>query len=234
MELNEIGAALAKAQCEMANPAYDKTNPHFKNKFASLAAVRNAVVPVLAKHGISVTQDLTAEGPVVFCTTILTHSSGQQMRFGPLPMPATKADAQGLGSAATYARRYALMGVAGVVGDEDDDANGATGKPAAATDLRPGIGIHSPKQDVSEVPTDLIDGYVVQMGLIASLDITDEQLNEKIYGLHHELNAKNREIDGIYQASVDAMIAKKYITSTNAWRKAVDAHKAILKQRAVA
>jgi hypothetical protein len=143
-ELNEIGAALARAQCEMANPAYDKTNPHFRNKFASLAAVRNAVVPVLAKHGISVTQDLTAEGPVVFCTTILTHSSGQQMRFGPLPMPATKADAQGLGSAATYARRYALMGVAGVVGDEDDDANSATGKPAAATDLRPGIGIHSP------------------------------------------------------------------------------------------
>jgi hypothetical protein len=145
--LNEIGAALAKAQCEMANPAYDKTNPHFKNKFASLAAVRNAVVPVLAKHGISVTQDLTAEGAVVFCSTILTHSSGQQMRFGPLPMPAMKADAQGLGSAATYARRYALMGVAGVVGDEDDDANAATGKPAA------GIGIHAPIGETERTTT---------------------------------------------------------------------------------
>jgi hypothetical protein len=55
------------------------------------------------------------------------------MAFGPLVMPASKPDSQGLGSAATYARRYALMAVCGVVGDEDDDANSATGKPAAAT-----------------------------------------------------------------------------------------------------
>ena len=133
--LNEIGAALAKAQADMTNPKFDRENPHFRNRFASLAAVRDAVIPVLAKHGISLTQDLTSEGNAVRCLTILTHASGQQMRFGPLSMPATKADAQGLGSAATYARRYALMAVAGVVGDEDDDANEASGKPAASNSL---------------------------------------------------------------------------------------------------
>lgn len=150
--LNEIGAALAKAQCEMQNPGFDKQNPHFRSKFASLASVRNAVVPVMAKHGISVIQDLKTDGNCVLCTTILTHSSGQQMRFGPFAMPATKPDAQGFGSASTYARRYHLMAVAGVVGDEDDDANEATGKPASAQPIKPGIGVHSPLGDVTVTP----------------------------------------------------------------------------------
>ena len=142
--LNEIGAALAKAQAEMSNPKFDKTNPHFRNKFASLAAVRDAVIPVLAKHGIACLQDLqNAEGGVA-CTTTLLHSSGQTLTFGPLRMPVSKADAQGFGSAATYARRYHLMAVANVVGDEDDDANQATGKPAPAV----GIGVHNPIGDV--------------------------------------------------------------------------------------
>jgi hypothetical protein len=146
--LNEIGAALAKAQAEMSNPRFDKTNPHFKNKFASLAAVRDAVVPVLAKHGIACLQDVTNVEGGVGCTTTLLHASGQSMTFGPLKMPVSKADAQGFGSAATYARRYHLMAVANVVGDEDDDANSATGKPAAAV----GIGVHSPLGDVTVTP----------------------------------------------------------------------------------
>jgi len=146
--LGEIGAALAKAQAEMSNPKFDKTNPHFKNKFASLAAVRDAVVPVLAKHGISCLQDLRNVTGGVACSTILLHTSGQSMTFGPLEMPVSKNDAQGFGSAATYARRYHLMAVANVVGDEDDDANQATGKPAAAV----GIGIHSPLGDTAVTP----------------------------------------------------------------------------------
>lgn len=146
--LNEIGAALAKAQAEMSNPKFDKTNPHFRNKFASLAAVRDAVVPVLSKHGISCLQDLRNVTGGVACSTILLHTSGQSITFGPLEMPVSKNDAQGFGSAATYARRYHLMAVANVVGDEDDDANSATGKPAAATPIASGIGIHSPLGDV--------------------------------------------------------------------------------------
>lgn len=127
-ELNEIAAALAKAQCEMTNPSFDAANPHFKNKFASLAAVRNSVVPVLAKHGISLMQNLTTAEGVVSCETILTHASGQQIRLGPLTLPVSKEDAQGYGSAATYARRYSMMAVAGVVGDADDDGEGAVGR----------------------------------------------------------------------------------------------------------
>jgi hypothetical protein len=148
-ELNAIAKALAAAQADMANPRFDSQNPHFRNSFASLASVRNAVVPVLAKHGICMTQNLETVEKGIACTTILTHESGQQMAFGPLVMPASKPDSQGLGSAATYARRYALMAVCGVVGDEDDDANSATGKPAQAT----GIGVHDPMGDAANPTT---------------------------------------------------------------------------------
>jgi hypothetical protein len=125
--LNEIGKALAAAQLEMQNPKFDSQNPHFKNRFASLASVRNAVVPCLAKHGISLTQDLTTVEGGVACKTILTHASGQQMIFGPLIMPA-QGNSQVFGSAGSYCKRYSMMAVAAVVGDEDDDAEAAVGR----------------------------------------------------------------------------------------------------------
>jgi hypothetical protein len=124
-ETAELAKALVKAQSEMKNPAFDTTNPHFKNRFASLAAVRNAVIPVFNKHGVFVTQDVTTVEGGISCTTVLMHESGQFVEFGPLMMPATKADAQGLGSATTYCKRYQLQAVSGVVGDDDDDGNAA-------------------------------------------------------------------------------------------------------------
>lgn len=153
MDLQERGAiakALAAAQAEMANPGFDSQNPHFRSRFASLASVRNSVVPVLARHGIAMTQDVQTVEKGVACYTTLWHESGQSLTFGPLVMPASKPDAQGFGSAATYARRYALMAVCGVVGDDDDDANAASGKPAGpvAVNARKGIGVHRPLGDV--------------------------------------------------------------------------------------
>jgi len=146
----KIAAALAKAQAEMPNPKFDSQNPHFRSKFASLTSVRNAVVPVLAKHGISMTQNLetTGDWKGIACTTVLRHESGESLSFGPLAMPTEKPNAQGFGSAATYARRYSLMAACGVVGDEDDDANVAVEKPdihSPAGDAR----IHADKSKVT-------------------------------------------------------------------------------------
>jgi hypothetical protein len=121
--VGQIAAAFAKAQLEMKNPGFDATNPFFKSKFASLAAVRNAVVPLLAKFNICMAQDLTTAEGTISCVTILTHASGQQMRFGPLTLPVAKDDAQGYAAAGTYAKRISLQSVCGVVGDEDDDGN---------------------------------------------------------------------------------------------------------------
>lgn len=133
--IKELATALAKAQSEMKNPAFDSSNPHYRNKYASLASVRDSVIPTLAKHGIACVQFLQSTDSGVSCETMLTHQSGEWMS-ATLDMPATKKDAQGYGSAATYARRYALMAVAGVVGDEDDDGNAAVagnGKSVKAT-----------------------------------------------------------------------------------------------------
>jgi len=126
-----LAAALAVAQAEMSNPVFDAVNPHFRNKYASLSAVRDAVTPVLSRHGLSVTQLFHACEKVGFVAieTVLIHSSGEWIS-SLLEMPSEKPNAQGYGSAATYAKRYGLMAITGVVGDDDDDANHAVGNPA--------------------------------------------------------------------------------------------------------
>ena len=126
--IKELATALDKAQAEMTNPRFDSMNPHFKSKYASLASVRNAVVPILAKNGLSVMQHLTTTEKGVKCGVILMHSSGEWREFDPMEIPATKPDAQGFVSAATYAKRTTLQAIACVVGDEDDDGNAASGK----------------------------------------------------------------------------------------------------------
>jgi hypothetical protein len=203
----QISAALAKAQAEMSNPGFDSTNPHFKNKFASLAAVRNAVVPVLAKHGIAMSQDLGSTDGTVICTTILMHGSGQRLVFGPLTLPVSKNDAQGFGSAATYARRYSLMAVAGVVGDDDDDANAATGKPAASE-------IHSPKGDLGKnVPQDQAFATAAAMRDILDADFQEDVRCIKIADKHDILN---RDPD-LYVAASEQLKASE----RSAWKKYV-------------
>jgi len=122
----ELNKAFADARAEIKNPAFDSQNPHFKSKFASLQAVMNATIPILAKHGIGVHQDLRTEDGGIACYTHLCHTSGEEKVYGPLVIPFTKHDAQGYASASTYARRYHLMGVLGVVGDNDDDGNAAS------------------------------------------------------------------------------------------------------------
>ena len=164
IELNGIGQlakACAAAMVEIQNPGFDKTNPHFRSKFASLAAVRNAVVPTFAKHGVAIFQNLTVVDGGVSCETILVHESGERMTFGPLVIFATKPDAHGYGSAATYARRYSLMAVANVVGDEDDDANAAVGNTMQ----------HDPRGDLGKK----VDTKLVNKWAKALIDQQDDQ-----------------------------------------------------------
>jgi hypothetical protein len=123
--LSDLAAALATAQGEMSNAVLNKTNPHFRSKYADLAAVREATIPVLSKHGLSLVQmtGFDAEGTFLL-TTRLLHASGQWMEsVYPLPMMPDKP--QVMGSAQTYARRYAWTGMCGIASEEDDDGNHA-------------------------------------------------------------------------------------------------------------
>ena len=130
--IDAIAAALSKAQGAMTPAVKDSENPHFHSKFASLAANVEAARPHLAVNGLSVIQEATgAEGCVAVATRIL-HASGQWIQFQPLIVPVSKADAQGVGSATTYLRRYSLASACGVA-QEDDDGNSSAhdGKPSA-------------------------------------------------------------------------------------------------------
>lgn len=126
--IHELAAALAKAQAAMKNATLNRVNPHFKSKYADLAGIRDAVMPVLAAHGLSVVQAIGA-GAV---QTRLLHSSGQWIE-SECPIPPVQ-DMQKLGSAITYARRYSLSAIACIAADEDDDGNEAATVPLVPFD----------------------------------------------------------------------------------------------------
>lgn len=122
-------AALAKAQAEIENAAKNAANPHFRSRYADLAEVLNTVRPVFAKHGLSIVQSTGFDGSLVSVTTLVGHAEGGFITSTASCVPA-KTDAQGIGSATTYLRRYSLAAMAGVA-QEDDDGN------AAAHDRKP-------------------------------------------------------------------------------------------------
>ena len=134
--IKELATALAKAQAEITDAKKDATNPHFNKQYADLASIWDACRAALTKNGISVVQmTRPSDAQEVVVITRLCHSSGEWMQ-GELALPVTKGDAQGYGSALTYARRYALAAAVGVA-PEDDDAQAAVaarpaGRPAAA------------------------------------------------------------------------------------------------------
>lgn len=124
--INDIATALAKAQSQIEGAVKGNVNPAFRSKYADLGAVWDAIRGPLTANGIAVLQQLGTEENRVSCTTVITHSSGQWIEFSPFIVPVTKQDAQGFGSAATYARRYSLMAAVGIA-PIDDDANAAVG-----------------------------------------------------------------------------------------------------------
>ena len=126
----ELFAALALAQGEIENASKNSANPHFRSKYADLAEVLNTIRPVFAKHGLSLIQSPGFDGSMVSVTTVLAHQSGGYMTSTASCVPA-KADAQGIGSATTYLRRYGAAAVAGIAQEDDDGNAAAHNKPHA-------------------------------------------------------------------------------------------------------
>lgn len=125
----DLFAALALAQGEVENASKSSSNPHFRSKYADLAEVLNTVRPVFAKNGLSIAQSTAFDGSLVSVSTLIAHKSGGLIVSEASCVPG-KTDAQGIGAATTYLRRYSLAAMAGIA-QEDDDGNAAAhnGKP---------------------------------------------------------------------------------------------------------
>ncbi len=174
--INELATALAKAQQEIKAAHKDAANPFFKSKYADLASTWDACRDALNKNGLSVAQTIsnTIDGHATLITTLM-HSSGQWIDGGcPLILneriskdgEPIKPGMQELGSAVSYARRYGLAAICGVVA-EDDDANTSYVKQETKTETR---------SDATSPCTASLGSYTIKIPKNKNLGRTLEQL----------------------------------------------------------
>lgn len=124
-EIGELAKALAEAQAVLEPASKNASNPMLRNKYADLASCYEAIRGVLPKHGLSVSQLIVPSEPNTVCVrTMLMHTSGQwlasECKLEAVGNKGVNA-AQAAGSAITYARRYGLSAIVGLVADDDDD-----------------------------------------------------------------------------------------------------------------
>ena len=123
-EITKLTTALVKFQGQMLKVGKDAINPHFKNRYASLSTIIEATQKPLADCGLAIIQLPEGENCL---RTMLVHESGEYLSES-YKMTPSKNDPQGLGSAITYQRRYALGAILNLNIDEDDDGNQASAK----------------------------------------------------------------------------------------------------------
>ena len=196
-QIGKLTEALSKAQGEIKAAVKDSSNPFFKSSYADLASVWDACRKPLSSNGLAVVQttELTEKG--IILVTMLAHSSGEWMS-GTLPVRPVKDDPQGMGSAITYMRRYALAAIAGVAPEEhDDDGNAASGKDKAKVN-KPGTAHPAyipPPEDSHGGPAgeDLDSGDRDRP--IPAVVLLDESRRNTLYDLLEQVTPPQKDID---------------------------------------
>lgn len=184
----KLFAALAKAQAMIEGAAKGKENPHFRSKYADLASVWDACRDALTKNGLSVIQrPHETDGSTVKIETMLCHESGEWIS-GFLVMKPTKGDPQGIGSALTYCRRYALASMVGVA-PEDDDGNAAS-RPVQTISDKQAAEI---KEGLAETESDT-KAFLAHMAKAAGMNsiATVEEIPASMYGIAARAIAKKK------------------------------------------
>ena len=133
-----ISSAFVKARGEMSSLIAKDARGNY-GKYVTLAAIIEATTDALAKHGLVMVQEASVDAEGVCVESFLLHESGATMQFSPLTMPLTDRKPQAVGSAVTYARRYALGAICGLAPDDDDGqaAQDATRPLNARKDTQP-------------------------------------------------------------------------------------------------
>lgn len=202
IELNELYAALAKAQGEFTVAGAGSINPYFKTPYETLTDVVTASRPALTKHGLAVIQRLEPnEDGQLMLHTLLTHSSGQWIS-SILRIVPSKADVQSLASYIIYMRRQAYAALVGVVAQqEDDDAEWAVHDDRAV--VAKGVALntkYNPKEQTYET-------------------ITKEQLEELEYELAEYPDIAEQILEGLKLQSLADMPKSKFMISARRIRE---------------
>lgn len=153
----ELSKAFAKMQMELEQPLKNANNPFFKSKYVPLENVVDSITRASSKHGLSFTQFPSSdENGNVTVGTMVMHESGEWIEYDPICMKPVKNDPQAVGSAITYAKRYALSAIFGITSDNDDDGNEATQLVKATSKA-------VPKKQVSttnnKIPKEVVKAY---------------------------------------------------------------------------
>lgn len=200
--INELAAALAKAQGQITGALKDSANPYFKSKYADLASCWDACRKPLSDNGLAVLQTTEEKDGHLYVVTTLAHSSGQWIK-GWLPVKAKDDGPQAQGSGLTYARRYALAAIVGLA-QIDDDAEAAQGrKPSIA-------------QSVAKL-TDKQMGYAKEFaaGFVKLLedDLSEAERAKKIIELRNEATEDQEVLTEAWNLlnAKDRAAIKKYI-----------------------
>lgn len=155
--ITELSKAFAKMQMELEQPLKNANNPFFKSKYVPLENVVDSITRAANKHGLSFTQYPSSdESGNVTVGTMVMHESGEWIEYDPICMKPVKNDPQAIGSAITYAKRYALSAIFGITSDNDDDGNEATqlGETASKTIQKKQVSTTSNK-----IPKEVVKAY---------------------------------------------------------------------------
>jgi ERF superfamily len=170
--IGKIAAALAKAQGNFGKVVKDKkADVKHKNggshsyQYATLAGVLEAVREPLSAEGITFLQPATVTDRAALVRTILVHAdSGEWIADPGMPMPVNGVDAQAVGSAITYARRYGLTSLLGIA-QEDDDGAAAKASPPPARQAAPAA---LSKEQAEQLVAKLVEGGMTKAAATAA------------------------------------------------------------------
>ena len=199
--IEHLSTALAAAQGALKNPPKNKVNPHFKSRYVDLSDGLDAIRECLSKNGLAFIQGTSISDGMIVLNTRITHKSGQWLEsdypVGGLGRP------QEMGSAMTYARRYALFSLVGVAGEDDDDGNAAQAAEAApvkgkaAKQMEPGL-----TPDDSEKLMGVIKGAMDFCETAPQLSDWATENKDKIAML---LPAHRKDLQDYYKSRRDAL-----------------------------
>ena len=126
--IQNLSKAMAEFQKAIKQPLKDANNPFFKKPYVPLENVVEAINKTGSPLGISFMQFASSdETGSIEVATLVMHSTGEYIEFPPVRMKPESNKPQAVGSAITYAKRYALSAIFGITSDKDDDGNEATG-----------------------------------------------------------------------------------------------------------